>query len=219
MNSNENRIWNSLGTSKARGNRNWNAKINAIQNDHPEITSPFVLSKVNPSTDRLTRFEEKKKEINLPFVLIACHRQHRSFRSFPSFQVAYPFIVPFQKVHSRPRGASSRCQRRIIGALAASRRREKRRVDRHIGGGPSPRQSATERVKRGCGSRPIAVARAPPRDHHTHECHVRTSSCNTVRTVVRVPSCPSHRSFPRFAIQRFLLLLLLSLINDSSMDR
>ena len=34
---------------------------------------------------------------------------------------------PFQKVHSGPRSASSRCQRRIIGTLAGSRRREKRR--------------------------------------------------------------------------------------------
>lgn len=116
MNSNENRIWNSLGTSKARGNRNWNAKINAIQNDHPEITSPFVLSKVNPSTDRLTRFEKKKKRNKSSF------RSHRLSSATPilSFLSFLPSGISFHR--SLPEGSLS-SSRRIIAVSTAHHRR------------------------------------------------------------------------------------------------
>lgn len=71
---------------------------------------------------------EKKKEKQI-FLLRACRRivNAKKHLSYLPSGISFHRGDPFQKVHSRPRSASSRCQRRIIGTLAGSRRREKRR--------------------------------------------------------------------------------------------
>lgn len=109
--------------------------------------------------------------------------------------------------------SSARCvlaarHRVVNGASSAPRRPERSLVvasedaswcvDRHIGGGQSLHQSAMRLQKRGCTPPPMVSSCSPLCDHHTHECHVRTSGCRTAPTVVRVLS---HRSDRRHTLR------------------
>ena len=99
--------------------------------DDPQLgyNFPFVLS-VNLSTNLSIVWKKKERNVS-SFSSSNCKRKETpsSFVSFllPSGMISFHRGDPFQKVHSGPRSASSRCQRRIIGTLAGSRRREKRR--------------------------------------------------------------------------------------------